>query len=101
METLKCLPKDLEAIYDQILERIEEREMPSAKVILQWLVLGMSPLSPEELCIVVTFDGSSGNFDSGLALAHPDDVIQLCSSLVIKAADNTVQLAHASVKEYC
>ena len=100
METLRCLPEDLETTYDKILKRIEEREMPSAKVILQWLVLGMRPLLPEELCIVVTFDASSGNFDSGLALAHLDDVIQLCSSLVIKGAKNTVQLAHASVKEY-
>jgi len=100
METLKSLPKDLETTYDQILERIEKREMPSANIILQWLVLGMHPLLQEELCIVVTFNASSGNFDSSLALAHPDDVIQLCSSLVIKGANNKVQLAHASVKEY-
>ena len=74
--------------------------MPVANVILQWLVLGMSPLTLEQLAIVVTFDPLSGDFDSSLGLAHPDDVIQLCSSLVIRAADDTVQLAHASVKEY-
>ena len=100
METLNSLPKDLESTYDQIVDRIDRREMPAATVILQWLVLGMSPLTLKELAIVVTFDKSSCNFDSSLGLAHPNDVVQLCSSLVIQAADDTVQLAHASVKEY-
>ena len=100
METLKCLSKDLESTYYQIVERIDRKEMPAATVILQWLVLGMRPLTPKELAIVVTFDGSSCQFDSSLGLAHPNDVIQLCSNLVIQAADDTVQLAHASVKEY-
>ncbi|KAF8623163.1 hypothetical protein AX14_011951, partial [Amanita brunnescens Koide BX004] len=60
----------------------------------------MRPLTLEQLAIVVTFDPSSFKFDSSLGLVHPDDVIQVCSSLVIKAANGTVQLAHASVKEY-
>ena len=96
---MKSLPKDLESTYDQILDRINSQEIPAAKVILQWLVLGMSPLTLEELAIVVTFDPSSFKFNSSLELAHPDDVIQVCSSLVIKTV-NTVQLAHPSVKEY-
>ena len=49
---------------------------------------------------MVTFDPSSGNFDSDLALFHHDYVIQLCSSLVTKTENNRVRLAHASVKEY-
>ena len=100
MDTLKCLPKDLETIYDQILQRIDEREMPSAQVILQWLVLGMRPLTPEQLATAVTFDPLSGNFDPSLRLAHPADVLQMCSRLVIKTTSDTVQLAHASVQEY-
>ena len=100
METLRSLPKSLESTYDQIFQRIDEKEIPAARVILQWLVLGMRPLTAEELAIIVTFDTSAGNFDSSLGLASPDDVIHLCSSLVIKTGDNTVQLAHASVKEY-
>ena len=99
MDTLKCLPKDLETIYDQILQRIDEREMPSAQVILQWLVLGMRPLTPEQLATAVTFDPLSGNFDPSLRLAHAADVLQMCSSLVTKTASDIVQLAHASVQE--
>jgi hypothetical protein len=82
MDTLKCLSKDLATIYDQILQMIDEREMPSAQVILQWLVLGMRPLTPKQLGTAMTFDPFSGNFDPSLRLAHPADVLQMCSSLV-------------------
>ena len=61
METLKSPPKDLETTYDQILWRIDEKQMPFAKVILQWLMLAMRPLRLEELAIIVTFDASIGN----------------------------------------
>ena len=100
MNTLKSLPKDLKSTYDQIVQRIDERDMPFAKTILQWLVFGMKPLTVEELAIVIAFDPASGTFDFGPQLTHPDEIIQLCSSLVMQAANNEVQLAHASVKEY-
>jgi hypothetical protein len=104
MDTLKSLPKDLEVIYDQILHGIHSRsEIPSAKVLLTWLVFGMCPLRLEELAVVVTLNptNASGTFqDSGLALPHPDDIIQICSSLVTKTGHGTVELAHSSVKDY-
>ena len=100
MKTLKSLPKDLKSTYNEIVQRIDEREMPIAKVILQWLVFGMRPLTVEQLAIIVAFDSATGTFDFGLQLTHPDDIIQLCSSLVMQTANKEVQLAHASVKEY-
>ena len=92
MNKLKSLPKDLKSTYDQILQRIDEREMPIAKVILQWLVFGMKPLTVEQLTIIVAFDATSGIFDFGLQLTHPEDMIQLCSSLVMQAVNKEVQL---------
>ena len=100
LETLKCLPADLEVIYDQILARISGPLIPYAKVILTWIVFGMRPLTLEQLAIVVTFDPSNGTFDTGLAFHDPEDIIQVCSSLVMKTEQGTVELAHASVKEY-
>ena len=97
---LTSLPKDLETSYDQILGRVKSEDVSDVKTILLWLVLGMRPLALEELATVVTFDPSSGRFDPSLALFHPDYVIQLCSSLVTKGQDNSVRLAHSSVKEY-
>ena len=100
MDALKGLPKDLEATYDQILERINEMDMSYVTILLHWLVFGMRPLTLNELATVVTFDPMAGSFDSHLELFQPDDVMLLCSSLVMKAQDNTIILAHASVKEY-
>ena len=100
MESLKCLPADLEVIYDKIFEKIHRPLMPYAKVVLTWLIFGMRPLALRELAIVVTFDPSNGTFDTSLGLPHPDDVIKVCSSLVMKTEHGTVQLAHSSVQEY-
>ncbi|KAF8343374.1 ankyrin repeat-containing domain protein, partial [Amanita rubescens] len=100
IQTLKSLPKDLETTYDQILQRIHEKEMSSAKVILLWLALGMRPFTQEQLAIVVTFDPLNNTFDSRLGLPCPDDVLQVCSSLIMKTSYNTVKLAHATVREY-
>ena len=94
------IPNELGATYDVILMRINTMSIPYVKLLLQRFVFGMRPLTSEELATVATFDSLSGNFDSNLVLLHPDDVIQLCLGLVSKAQDNTVQLVHASVKEY-
>ena len=100
MDTLKSLPKNLEVIYNQILCRIHRSEITCAKVLLTWLAFGMCPLRLEELTVVVTFGPTHGTFDGSLALPHPDDIIQICSSLVTKTDHGTVELAHSSVKDY-
>ncbi|KAF8678526.1 hypothetical protein AX14_004715, partial [Amanita brunnescens Koide BX004] len=99
MKTLGSLPKDLETTYDQILQRIDESAIQYAKILLCWLIFGMRPLKLEELEVIATFDPSEGTYDPSLALADANDVIQVCSSLVFLDG-TTVQLAHASVKEY-
>ncbi|KAK2467970.1 hypothetical protein APHAL10511_000265 [Amanita phalloides] len=100
MDSLKSLPKTLEGTYDQILQRIHEGEIEYTKILLSWLVFGMCPLTFEELALVVTFDASTRAFDSSMGLSQPDDILQLCSSLVTRGDNNIVALAHASVKEY-
>jgi ankyrin repeat protein len=101
IKTLKSLPKSLESVYDQILQRIDKKEITFAKVILQWLLLGMRLFTVEELAIVLTFDQfSDETFDTSRKVSHADNVIHLCHSLVMKATNNMVQLAHASVKEH-
>ena len=97
---MKTLTKTLEGIYDQILQRIDEREVPYVKVILHWLVLAMHPLHLKELAIVVTFDPATGNFNDNMSLTHLNDILGMCSSLVIGTENDTVMLAHASVSEY-
>ena len=97
---LESLPETLEATYDQILSRITPADASDAAKLLLWLAFAKKPLHVDCLAIVVEFDVSSEDFDPIAKLSSSEDVLRICSSLVAKMSDNTVQLAHASVKEY-
>jgi len=97
---LESLPETLEATYDQILSRIAPADTSDAAKLLLWLSFAEKPLHIDYLAIVVEFDEAKEDFDPAAKLSSPEDVLRICSSLVTKMSDNTVQLAHASVKEY-
>lgn len=90
----------MEDIYDQILQRINERDALDVKVLLRWMVFAIRPLTPYELAVVVAFNPDTAEFDSSLGFTFLDDVLEMCSSLVTRADADTVVLAHSSVKEY-
>ncbi|KAF8621256.1 hypothetical protein AX15_007917 [Amanita polypyramis BW_CC] len=98
--TLDGLPDTLEATYNQILNRISPVDAPEAVKLLLWLAFAKEPLPIQELVIIVEFDVEQNIFDPDAKLTTPEDVLKICSSLVTKMDGNTVQLAHASVKEY-
>lgn len=97
---LDHLPNTLEATYDQILSRISPADASDAVKLLLWLTFAEHPLHIDYLALIVEFDLDSKAFDSSTSLSSPDDILIICSSLVTKMDDNTVQLAHASVKQY-
>ena len=97
---LESLPETLEATYDQILSRITPADASDAAKLLLWLAFAEKPLHIDCLAIVVEFDVAEEDFDPVAKLSSSEDVLRICSSLVTKMSDNTVQLAHASVKEY-
>lgn len=123
-EALDSLPTTLDETYDRILCKIEPRYKLEVLQILQWLTCSLRPLSLEEVAELYAVDVSEEkifNFDK--RLADPDDVLEICSSLVtcIDANKNhaeahdeddnndamppsttkqKVQLAHFSVREY-
>ncbi|KAF8343244.1 ankyrin repeat-containing domain protein, partial [Amanita rubescens] len=99
-QKLNGLPTTLNSIYDQILTRIEEADAMNAMKLLLWLTFSERPIHIEDLAIILEFDVESQQFDVDAKLHYPDDVLKICSSLVTKMEDETVQFAHASVKEY-
>lgn len=98
--TLDSLPITLEATYDQILSRIPPADAPDAVKLLLWLAFAKEPLHMDYLATVVEFDAERNTFDSDGKLSSPLDVLKICSSLVTRMGDSTIQLAHASVKQY-
>ncbi|KAF8344853.1 hypothetical protein F5887DRAFT_885732 [Amanita rubescens] len=99
-QKLNSLPTTLNSTYDQILTRIEEADAMNAMKLLLWLTFSERPIYVEELAIILEYDVERQQFDVDAKLDYPDDVLKICSSLVTKMEDETVQFAHASIKEY-
>jgi hypothetical protein len=99
-EILEHLPETLEGTYDQILSRISLADASDAVKLLLWLAFAKEPLHIDYLAIIVEFDLDKKVFNSDAKLTSSVDVLKICSSLVTRIGDNTVQLAHASVKQY-
>lgn len=121
-EALDSRATTLDETYDRILCKIDPLYKLEALQILQWLTCSLRPLSLEEVAELVAVDiGEDKVFDLDKRPSDPDDVVDICSSLVTcvdangdsAEADNDhdnnevvppkkrlVRLAHFSVKEY-
>ena len=123
-EALDSLPTTLDEPCDRILCEIEKRDQADVLQILQWLTRSLRPLSLEEVAELIALDVDKDEvFDCNKRAPDPDDVLELCSSLVTcidtkkthaDAGDGDdssdvdspattkrkVRLAHFSVKEY-
>ena len=97
---LESLPETLEETYDQILSRISPADASDAVKLLLWPAFARHPLHIDCLAIIVEFDMDKKAFNEDAELSSPTDVMKICSSLVTRMGDDTVQLAHASVQEY-
>ena len=97
---LEGLPMTLEASYNQILSRIPPANASDAVKLLLWLAFAEQPLEIDYLAVIVEFDMDEKIFDPKAKLSAPTDTLKICSSLVTKLGNNTVKLAHASVKQY-
>ena len=106
-QTLGSLPETLDETYERILCKIDPLFKREVLHILQWLTYSLRPLSLEEVAEIVAFDVEAGyQFNDENRLAEPEDVLNMCSSLVISVEPDSeskvtmVRLAHFSVKEY-
>ena len=97
---LESLPETLEGTYDQILSRISPADASDAVKLLLWLAFAKYALHIDYLAIIVEFDMDKKRFNPDAKLSSPEEVLKICSSLVTRMGDDTVQLAHASVQKY-
>ena len=87
---MNSLPETLDETYDRILCQIDPLYKREVLHILQWLTCSLRPLSLDEVAEIVAFDVDSDNkFNCENRLAEPEDVLNMCSSLVIDIETNS------------
>jgi hypothetical protein len=99
-QALQTLPTGLYATYDRILSRIADNDQEYVLRTLHWLLGTERPLSLRELAEAVALHPKKDRLDPAERFMNPEDILELCSSLVRVHDDNIVVLSHFSVKEY-
>ncbi|KAL5321110.1 hypothetical protein ACEPPN_011922 [Leptodophora sp. 'Broadleaf-Isolate-01'] len=115
---LLSLPPTLEETYDRILDAIDDTFKQDVRAVLQWLAFSERPLRLEEVVEIVAFDGPDVAFDVDRSLLNPQEILTMCSSLVVsnetyyydyernnvlgheRAPITELRLAHFTVKDY-
>ena len=95
-ETLKSLPKGLHAMYDRILSQVKPMREKHIKLLLQWLVVAVRPMSPSELSVAIFIGQNEDRFRHDRLLK---DIIEECKGLLIMTPEG-VNLVHQSAKDY-
>lgn len=97
------MPDTLGETYTQILTQNKEHRRDAIRI-LQFLTFSDQPLTVGEMVdAIVVEPGGKIPFDSELRLTIPEEVADICPSLVsivAKRDKQTVQIAHLSVQEY-
>ncbi|KAJ7689309.1 ankyrin repeat-containing domain protein [Mycena rosella] len=99
------LPMSLEAIYDRILENIKNVDMLSCVYrAMNWLLFSKRPLNLNEIIDSLAFDfGEEPLRFSSAERMRPHALLDACAGLVAISktwGPTSIQVAHASVKEY-
>ena len=104
-KALDSLPPDLNATYERILDRVNQSNPETQKLVqraLRWIantgeVYG---LSSQALCEAVSVDPGSTKLNSE-AIPDEYEILHWCSSLVRRSAEGWgLELAHFTVKEF-
>ncbi|ORY17151.1 hypothetical protein BCR34DRAFT_597232 [Clohesyomyces aquaticus] len=104
---LKTLPKTIDAVYDRILNSIDQEDIPDARSILQWIAFSECPLTLEQLAEAMEIRPGTEPLDPKDRRFDPSaEVLRMCGGLVSVYGDHQtkktaiVQFAHISVQEY-
>ena len=97
---LQALPAGLDETYDRILSSVREEDHEYVLRMLHWLVGSERPLSFNEVAEAIALAPGKDRLDPAERLVDPEDVFELCGSLIRAEHDETIVLAHFSVKEY-
>jgi len=102
-QALKTLPEELDAVYDDILQRIDGQIPEQAKLarrVLMWMVYAKRSLTMIELQCAVTFETNDMPLDEN-DLYGPESLVAACCGLVtLEETTNIVRFTHYTVQEH-
>ncbi|KAF2260870.1 ankyrin [Lojkania enalia] len=100
-QALASLPPDLNATYERILGRLNDRDPSIQRIVrrtLKWLIYSQAPLSAPELYQAISVNLGDEDLDLD-SVPEDDEVLRCCSSL-IRLSPYGYELAHFTVKEF-
>jgi hypothetical protein len=97
---IRTLPVDLFETYDRALNRIPEQDHDHVICIFKWLVGSQRPLNLQELAEAIAIDPCKLQLDPADRFMDPEEILELCGSLITVQPDGIIALAHFSVREY-
>lgn len=97
---LQALPAGLDDTYDRILRSINEEDHNHVLRMLHLLVGSERQLSSGELAEAIALNPEKDRLDPDERLILPEEIFELCGSLIRIEEDQTIVLAQFSVKEY-
>ncbi|KAJ9612465.1 hypothetical protein H2200_004062 [Cladophialophora chaetospira] len=97
---LQRLPKGLNETYARILSNVEEFDIDLVRRILLWVSFTIFPVTLLEIYQAIAIEPGLDHLDEESLLAKPEDILDLCGSLVSVSEYEHVRLAHLSVREY-
>ncbi|KKP06190.1 hypothetical protein THAR02_01703 [Trichoderma harzianum] len=99
-QALEDLPKGLDETYDRMLQGIDDRYRKPVANSLKWLAFSVQPLTVDELAeIFIMHPYDAVVIDNTERLFATRDVLIYFSGLIVENQE-TVRLAHFSIKEY-
>ena len=81
-KSLGELPSTLDKTYDRILNSIPEMHRREAHCVMQVLAVTYRPLKIDEVAEAVAVDCENEIFNPEYRLQDPEDILEICSSLV-------------------
>ncbi|KIV95467.1 hypothetical protein PV10_03121 [Exophiala mesophila] len=97
---LRELPKGLDETYDKILGKVSSSDIEIVRRILVWISFTMLPLTLREVHEAIAIEVGLDELDEDSRLRSPQDILDLCGSLISLSESGHVRLAHLSVREY-
>lgn len=99
-KALEELPHGLNETYESILLKVPPGDTEIVRRILTWLAFTVLPVSLSEVQEAIAIEHDLPYLDEEARLSSPQDILDLCGSLVAVPDTGEAILAHLSVKDY-